>query len=203
MTQPQGLVIPPASIKRPLLLALVFGALFAWSVSALVSNWTFAPSLRNDLLVTGLGAAVAITGVVFYMALGTVILDIGQPQLTVNDKGIKSPAFPLFGWSEVEGAVLRKRAGVLSRHDSELQLTVQEDASSLSRLSPLQRLRQRKTLAHGVVVISGQAWPMEELQSTIESHLAWHRHRSDEMERKLVRYLGDRLPGEDSSQQVA
>lgn len=203
MTQPQGLVVSPASIRRPLFLALVFGALFAWSVSALVSNWTFSPDLRNDLLVAGLGTAVALTGVVFYMALGTVILDIGQPQLTVDEKGIKSPAFPLFVWSEVEGAVLRKRNGLLSRHDCELQLTLDEGAASLSRLSLLQRLRQRSALSHGTVVLTGQAWPMEELQSAIESHLAWYRHRTDEMERKLVRYLGDRLPSEDADQRVA
>lgn len=44
---------------------------------------------------------------------------------------------------------------------------------------------------------------MEQLQSTIETHLAWHRRRSDEMERRLVRYLGERAPDGAAGQQVA
>ncbi|MBA1147519.1 hypothetical protein H0Z60_10690 [Ectothiorhodospiraceae bacterium WFHF3C12] len=203
MTQPKGVVVPPASIRRPLVLALVFGALFAWSVSALVSNWTFSPALRDDLLVAALGVAAALTGVVFYMALGAVILDVGQPQLTVNDKGIKSPAYPLFGWSEILGAELRDRGGLLSRHDSALVLTFAGDAPGLQQLSLLQRLRQRRSIRQGAVVLTGQGWDMTALQPAIESHLAWYRHRSEAMERKLVRYVGGRVGAGDAGQRVA
>lgn len=204
MSQPEGVVVPPASIRRPLILALVFGALFIGSVSALVSNWSFSPELRNDLLVTGLGTAVLLTGVAFYMALGAIILDIGQPQLWVDEKGIKSPAFPRFAWAEVEGAVLRKHTGPLRRRNCELEIQLSDQSPGIARMSLWQRLRQGKALSQGSVLIHGQDWPMERLQGAIENHLAWYRHRSGELERRLVRYLGDgALPDGEARQQVA
>lgn len=89
---------------------MAFGALFAWAVSGLVANRTFSPQLRNDLLVAGMIGAVLVTGTLFYVALGTVILDVGQPQLWVDDTGIKAPALVRYLGERREPAVADRRA---------------------------------------------------------------------------------------------
>lgn len=191
MTEPEGLVVPPAAVWRPLVLTVLFGTLFAWAVSGLASHWTFSPELRDDLLVGALAAAVAVTGTLFYLSLGRIILDVGQPQLWVDDTGIKAPAMPRIHWAEIDGATLRRRSR-LRRCDCELVLHLADPATTASRMTLWQRFRQRKRLRRGSVVIVGQRWPMDGLRQAIDRNLAWHRHHAGDLERKLVRHLGER-----------